>query len=164
MGMEQVVHPATRQVPVAGGAFKVAVSPWTMAQRSAIKPRLVALLKKLGAVEADPKSFSVAELFDQYEDELAEIVKDSIHLPAGKTWEDLCWEDEAILVQAVWEVCVVREGTQGLAGKLAGALGKGLRALLNERLPQTSSPSESSAASPSSPAGGAPTPSGSATP
>lgn len=164
MGLEQVVHPATREVEVAGGAFRVAVSPWTMAQRAKIKPRLVAVLKKLGAVEANPRAFSLAEAFEQYEDELAAIVRDSITFPPDRTWDELAWEDLAVLLQAVWEVCVVREGDKGLAGKLAGALGRGLRALLSEPLPPTSSPAPSSAASPSSPTDGGPTPSGSATP
>lgn len=162
MSTQEVVHPATREVPVAGGQFKVTISPWTMAQRAHLKPKIIKLLARANVVQTDPSAFKFSDLFADFEDELCEIAQATAKFPPGKTWDNLLWEDLPILVQAIWEVCVVR-GDAGIAGKVAGALGKALSALLSDRLTRKSSLEESSGASPSSLGGGAPTSSDSVT-
>jgi len=160
MNLQNVVHPSARSIPVAGGAWQVLVAPWTMAQRAAVRPKLLALFARLGLDGKKVLEINLSDLFLHVEQELVEIVQASVRLPDGLTWDQLLWEDIPVLVQAIWEVCVVR-GDQGIAGKIASALGQSLRALALERLvkemPMTL-PSASSEGSPSSPAGGAPTP------
>lgn len=136
-----------------------------MAQRASVRPKLLALFARLGLDGKKVVEINLSDLFLHVEQELVEIVQASVRLPDGLTWDQLLWEDMPVLVQAIWEVCVVR-GDQGIAGKIAGALGNSLRALAIERLlkqiPKTS-PEESSVGSASLPAAGAPTSSDSVT-
>lgn len=157
------VHPLVREVPVQAGACKAKIRPWTMAQRAELRPRVAAMLSKVLEFEKNPLGVDLADLFGYAEDELAEICRATVQLPEGVVWDDLLWEDLPILVQAVWDVCVVRGDGGGLAGKMGGALAGALQSVarLSKTPPQQSEPS--SPASPSSPDAGAPTPNGSAT-
>jgi len=134
-----------------------------MAQRSYLRPKLLTLIERAGGTKST--TVSIGALFEQFEQELMEIAQHSVQMPDGVKWDDLYWEDLPILLQAIWEVCVVREGDKGLMGKLASALGRHLGALLAQNSLKTlmSSPESSAVGSPSSPAGGAPTPSDSVT-
>lgn len=164
MAETSLAHPASRLVPVCGGAHEVRVRPWTMAQRAELKPRLSALLSRVQELEGDLTTLNLATLFNHAEEEIYHIVRASVVLPEGLTWDELDWEDLPSLAQAVWEISVVRMDGGGLAGKLVGVLvGAVQRAAVHAQLKspprstKKSSPAPSSAGSPSSPADGAPT-------
>lgn len=129
------VHPLAREVEVGGGAHRVTVRPWTMAQRAELRPRLADLLGKLLELEADPRGVDLRELFLFAEDELAAIVQRTVQLPDGLRWDDLLWEDLPNMAQAVWEICVVRPDGGGVGGKIGGALAGALSSVARRQTP-----------------------------
>ncbi|MGH3997605.1 MAG: hypothetical protein ACRDTJ_09110 [Pseudonocardiaceae bacterium] len=145
-----IVHPASRRVPVVGGQASVEVRPWTMAQRAALRPRITTLLAKVLELEQNPlKGVDLPQLFELAEDEIAEVVRASVHLPPELAWDELSWEDLPVLAQAVWEICIARPDG-GLGGKVARALAGALTLPRGKSSsPPRSRTEQSSAASPS---------------
>lgn len=123
---KSVAHPPCVRVEVMCGAHKVTVRPWTMAQRSELRPRVADLVARVMELRVNPMALDLAKLFVTAENEVAEIVRASVEMPEGLTWDELLWEDLPSLAQAVWEIAVVREDGGGLAGKLMGVAAEAL--------------------------------------
>lgn len=165
-----VAHPRSVTAPVAGGRVLLVVRPWSMAARAELKPLLVALLDRLSKLPEGASAFDLATLFAHAEDEVAAIVRATVQrelAAAGVSWDDLDWEDLLILAQAVWETSVVRPDGGGLGGKVVravfGLLSRVPPAATSAPSPLPSEPNGKRAASPSSPVGGEPIRSPSAT-
>lgn len=162
MKVEQsVAHPPVARIEVMCGAHTVSIRPWTMAQRAELRPRVADIIDRIMQLQMTPATVDLAQLFVHAENEIAEIVRASIELPDGLTWDQLLWEDLPSLAQAVWEIAIVRADGGGLAGKVMGVVAEALSsktvldALLTSQQPSATSSSDS----PSLPDAGAPTPS-----
>jgi hypothetical protein len=155
-------HPEVKRVPVQGGEYQITVKPWTMSQRRELRPLLADLIAKVLTLQDNDKP-SGAELTDIFllaEDEIAQIVRATIGKELPCDWDDLWWEDLAVLAQAVWETSIDRGDGGGLAGKLKGAMGGMFK---RANLPSMNSSTKSSQDLPSSPTDGEPTQKNSAT-
>ncbi len=138
---------------------KVRVPRWTMAQRSEMKPKVKKLIDRVSTLDAKIL-MNLPALFEEVETEIFEIVSQTVVMPEGTNFDDLAWPDLPDLAQAVWEVNVITEQGDGLAGKLAGMVGPllgqaiGARKIASERSdnpsPSTSTPPRPEG-SPSSP-------------
>ena len=170
-------HPGFTEVPLCGGSVTGKVRPWTMRQRAEIKPKLGAIFEKLESATGggNPDSLNIPQLILQFEDELVPICQISLELPEDTDWDDLHWEDLAVITQAVWETNIVTEAGGGLGGKLLGLLKPLIAVGLQEVSPRPEmsdvnssetriEPAPSSLGSPSSAAGGGGTPTPSQTP
>ncbi len=168
-----LAHPGYTVVKLQGGNLEGKVRPWTMAQRAELKPILMRLLETLGGLDRkENQDLSLAAVFSEAEEEFMVLAEMSVELPSDVKWDELYWEDGPTIVQAVWETSLAREDGQGLMGKVMGVLGTALTSALQAQSAKSPAPQKSpstsknsnSAASPSSPDGGAPTPNKSATP
>ena len=112
---ESIAHPREAAVKVCGGTKEVRIRPWSMATRARVRPRLLALLDKVQGREEHFETF--AELYEFVEDEALAIAEVSAELPKGLEWDELDWEDGIPIVQAVWQVCVMRGEDGGILGK-----------------------------------------------
>ena len=110
-----------KRVKVCRGEHEIGVRPWTMSQRSELKPRLLELIAKMSSSDMSD-GLSLATLFLTAEEEVTAIIKLSSTLPEGLTWDEMYFEDIPILAQAVWDMCIIGEGASGLAGKLLGVV------------------------------------------
>ena len=116
-----VAHPGHIIVPLCGGEQSGIVRPWSMAQRRDLRPRILALLDKVGSLESTgTTNASLASLFLEGEDELASIARASLTLPDDLAWDDLAWADLPTIIQAVWDANFAAEN--GLMGKLTSLL------------------------------------------
>jgi hypothetical protein len=176
-----VAHPPTQKVELSTGK-KLTLRPWTMAQRAELRPRIGKLLEELAKLEGGEQGFSaeaplgqrLAGLFMALEDEVTEIVRESIPLTAlsAEEWDAISWGDDVpTLAMAIWELNLARPG--GVMGKLAAGLGGlGDQAAVrraaatvgggngSQSLTATSRTTSKPRASASSPGGGEPIPSG----
>lgn len=155
----RAVHPPVMEVPIMGGQHKVRVTPWTMAQRAELAPRVAALFKKILEFDKNPRGVDLEALFLVAEDEIAEIVRASIEIPEEVKWAQLWYEDLPGMARAVWKICVNREDGGGIAGKMVSVLGDGFVAVARKLFPPQMQRAESFGDSPSSPSGGEPPPS-----
>jgi hypothetical protein len=120
---DSIVHAIGVEVPVLGGAHKVRVRPWRMAQRAELRPKVAALLDRIETERLTQGTATFAKLLTVAEAEIAEVVRASVELPPGVAWDDLLWPEDLItLGQAVWETSVVRKDGTGAAGKVIGVL------------------------------------------
>lgn len=152
---------------------KVRVPRWSMAQRSEMKPKVAKLIERVTGLDAKILA-NLPALFQEVEDEIFDIVRDTVVMPETVRFDDLAWPDLPDLAQAVWEVNIITEQGGGLAGKLVGMVGPllgqaiGARQMAAERNAQNPNPStptsEKPKGSPSSPDAGAQAPSSSETP
>ena len=132
-------HPPQRSIPLSTGKI-VKVRTWTMAQRAELRPKIVALLERFSEIElgADITALGSAlvPLFIQAEDEVVEIVRDSIPRDAlsDEEWGALAWtEDIPLLAQAIWELHFSSPG--GIVGKVMGGLASQIAARRAARTP-----------------------------
>ncbi len=120
---DSIVHAIGVEVPVQGGAAKVRVRPWRMAQRAELRPKVAALLDRIEKQREGGLPTTLGALFELAEAEIADVVRASVELPEGVTWDDLFWPEDLVdLAQAVWETSIVRADGKGALGKLAGVL------------------------------------------
>lgn len=146
-----VAQPGHIVVPLCGGTREGKVHPWTMAQRADLRPRLLALLDRVGALDGSDGQLNLGVLFMQAEDELASIARASIVLPEDLTWDELQWADLPNIIQAVWEANFANE--EGLMGKLLAMLANALQAVAAKQAkapPSPAAPPDSAGASPPS--------------
>lgn len=157
---KSVAHPPSTRVEVLCGSQQVTIRPWTMAQRAELRPRVADVLDRIMQTQANPQAMNLAHLFVVAENEIAEIVRATVEMPEGLTWDQLLWEDLPTLAQAIWETSIVREDGGGLAGKVMGVVAQAMNSkqvleAMSILPPPTGT---NSSASPSSPDVGAPTP------
>lgn len=101
----------------------VTLRPWSMGQRGELRPRIEALLAKLGATQGGAAALdagSLAAIYLDAEEELAQLARAS--LPEDFPWDDLAWEELPVIVQALWRLNIAREDGGGLLGKVTGGL------------------------------------------
>ncbi len=132
-------HPPQRIVPLSTGK-KIKVRTWTMAQRAELRPKIVALLERFTEIDlgADITALGSAliPLFIQAEDEVVEIVRDSIprDVLSDEEWGAMAWtEDLPLLAQAIWELHF--SSSQGIVGKVMGGLASQIAARRAARPP-----------------------------
>ncbi len=126
-----VAHPPTQKVELSTGKT-LTLRPWTMAQRAELRPRIAVLLEELAKLEGGealtaggtPIGQRLASLFMVLEDEVTEIVRESIPIAdlTADEWDAISWGDDVpALAMAIWELNLARPG--GVMGKLAAGLG-----------------------------------------
>ncbi len=126
-----VAHQPTQKVELSTGKT-LTLRPWTMAQRAELRPRIGLLLEELAKLEGgealtaggSPIGQRLASLFMVLEDEVTEIVRESIPIAdlTADEWDAISWGDDVpALAMAIWELNLARPG--GIMGKLAAGLG-----------------------------------------
>lgn len=113
-----VVFPE-KEVRLLSGKY-VVIHPWTLSLGRRMRKRITSMFDTIRKMRGQ-EEVDFATLVDEFEDELVEIVKETI----GKDdeWMDanLAYEDLLALVQGIMEVCVFRGKDQGgFLGKLVG--------------------------------------------
>lgn len=132
-------HPPQRSVTLSTGK-KLKVRTWTMAQRADLRPKIVALLGRFSEIDlgSDVTALGSAliPLFIEAEDEVVEIVRDSIprDVLSDEEWAAMGWtEDIPLLAQAIWELHF--SSPEGIVGKLMGGLATQIAARRAARVP-----------------------------
>jgi hypothetical protein len=129
-----VAHPPTKRVELSTGKT-LTLRPWTMAQRAELRPRIAVLLEELAKLEGGDQPLAaggaigqrLASLFMVLEEEVCEIVRESIPLEGGdglsaEEWDAISWGDDIpALAMAIWDLNLARSG--GVMGKLTAGLG-----------------------------------------
>ena len=116
-------HPRAVSVPIMGGDRHLYVRPWTMAQRSELRPLVIDLVTRFFEWQSKPTDVGLADILSNFEDQCAAIAEASVRSQLHEmnlVWDDLEWEDLPAIVQAVWQTSVVRPDGGGVGGKLLG--------------------------------------------
>lgn len=102
----------------------VVVKPWNLALGRRMRKRIT---KMFAAIQAEQKQevINLESMVDNFEDDIIEIVKDTLGVDQEWMDEKLKYEDLFVLGQAVIEVCIFRGKDQGgFLGKLLGMAGQ----------------------------------------
>lgn len=110
----------------------VVVRPWSLKNGRIQRRRLTMIVDQLQA--AGKEKVTLTDAFEQCETTISEIVRDMIGKDDAWMEEHLAYEDFYTLVQAVIQVCLLREGGGGVLGKILGAMGKSPAAALAPEL------------------------------
>lgn len=125
-----IAHPPVREVELISLGKTVALRPWTMAQRSELRPKIATLIAALAKMKGgfSAVNLDLADLFVDMEDDVAKIVRASIPEKqlSAEEWDEMGWEELPVLAQVVWELNVARADGGGLLGKLGAGLGQAL--------------------------------------
>ncbi|MGB5810114.1 MAG: hypothetical protein WBG86_06260 [Polyangiales bacterium] len=146
---ESIAAPRQIDVPVQGGAAKLSVAPWTIAQHDECFPIVVRLIE--GWVESQGSgapTLNLGVMLTTYKFEVEELCKLTLHEELNRRdlkWGDLWAEDLFSIAQAIWETSLLRPDGGGVLGKALGLIGPSVLKLLAERKLATSAPSPQSA-------------------
>lgn len=99
----------------------VVVKPWSLKNGRLIRQKITDTFDALQAAGKTPGSLT--EVFDMCEQQVVEIVRDTLGVDDAWMEENLAYEDLFTLAQAVVEVCLLRGGKDGVLGKVMGAMG-----------------------------------------
>jgi len=100
----------------------VEIRPWSLKKGRLIRRKMTSIIDALQA--AGKNSTSLTEIFDTCEEQVIEIVRDTIGVDDEWMEANVSYEDLFTLAQGVIETCLMRGGKDGIVGKLLGALGK----------------------------------------
>jgi hypothetical protein len=132
---------------------EVEIKPWSLKQGRLIRRKITGIVDALQT--AGKNVSSLTDIFDLCEDQVIEIIRDTLRVDDEWMEANVAYEDVYSLAQAVVEVCLMRGGKDGVMGKVMAALGKqpeaeiepGLKQRLAEvralsRSPEPQTPSE----------------------
>ncbi len=118
---DSLAAPRTIEVPVAGGAHRLRVSPWSMAQHDECFPLVVVLLEHWAeSTKAAPGTVSLGEMITLYKTEVTRLCRITVApelFRLGLDWDkDLWGEDLFGIADAIWQTSLVRPGGGGVLG------------------------------------------------
>jgi hypothetical protein len=122
-----VVFPE-QEVRLLSGEY-VVIRPWTLSVGRRMRRRITTMFDELRKTKGQ-EAINYASLVDKFEDDLVEIVKETIGVDDEWMEAHLAYEDLLALIQGVLEVCVFRGKDQG--GFLGRLLGMANQMGLNE--------------------------------
>ncbi len=113
-----VVFPE-KEIRLLSGKY-VVIRPWTLSVGRRMRKRITVMFDEFRKIQGKTE-VSYATLVDQFEDDLVEVVKETIGKDDAWMEEHLKYEDLLSLIQGVLEVCIFRGKDQGgFMGKLLG--------------------------------------------
>jgi hypothetical protein len=141
-----IAAPRTIDVPVMGGAKKITIRPWSMAQQDECLPLVAKLIDDYTSWQQSPEVFTLGELVLRFHAEVRVICEATARkemAERGISWDDDLWgEDLFGLAQAIWETSISRPGGGGVLGKMVELVGPLLLQQLQRRAetPSATSP------------------------
>lgn len=141
---ERVLFPE-RELTLLDGTI-VEVKPWSIALGRKLLPKCAEVFGEVQQSAAADQELNAETLIDTAMESCIEIVAETIGWEVAQV-EALTLEEVIDLIQAVLDVCVIREDGGGVLGKLLGLVGKAggiqtqvVQAMTNRSTPKSTGP------------------------
>jgi hypothetical protein len=109
-----------REIKLLSGKY-VTIRPWSLSLGRRMRKRIVKMFTEAQEVRKSEEEVDVAAIFDHFEDEIIEVIRETLGVESEWMDENLRYEELFVLAQAIFEVCLFRSDDKGgLMGKVLG--------------------------------------------